>query len=74
MHISIMCCGGMDDYSPYGGAEGFTDNTNQYVQEMMLNQDWKRRFADEIDDHPARDGRGYIRQAGTSGIIPGFQG
>lgn len=62
------------DMSPYGNAEGFKDYSDQNTMEMMLNQDWKQRFADEIDDSPYRKAPGLIRQAGTSGIYPGFQG
>ena len=67
------CC------DPYAGSEGWSNPSGRHAEEMMARQAWDDQFADmrgEDSEYNARvrQAPGTIVQAGTSGIIPGFQG
>lgn len=71
--------GGNDAYDPYAGAEGWSNPSGQHSGEMMARQAWSDQFADEYGNDPEccaviRRAPGMVVQAGTSGVIPGFQG
>ena len=83
MHIRIVlgAMGGSPDpcCDPYAGAEGWSNPSGRHADEMAARQAWNDQFADERTDEFEYNARirrapGMIVQAGTSGVIPGFQG
>ena len=74
MQIHIVIGGGSGECDPYANADGFENPCYRHSDEMALRGQWDQQFEKYRDDNPIHNAPGMILQAGTSGVIPGFQG